>query len=216
LREVFLMRCPVSAAAFYVLAALCAPGADFTIGGGAGPASGNSRADPSGKDVSPSFGGTLLVSGGLDFLHLGKAAVGVEVPFSYYGSRRSDTYASGGYASVYTERITAALTPGIRVRAASAARWSPWVSFGAGIASIHRTGQDYQLSQPAAAQEGSSRVLALAPAAGVDVRLARRWFLRAELRNYLYQTPATGFVSSFTYWNRWNWNPVAAVSIGLR
>ena len=48
-------------------------------------------------------------------------------------------------------------------------------------------------------QVGSSRVPALVPAAGVDIRLARGSFARIEMRNYLYKTPATGFVSSFVY-----------------
>jgi hypothetical protein len=108
------------------------------------------------------------------------------------------------------------LTPGIRVRLAPARRLSPWLSFGAGLAVIGRTGHDFAGAQRAASQNGSSRTLALAPAAGVDIQMAKRWFFRGELRNYLYQTPSTGFVSSFPFWNRWNYNPVAAGSLGLR
>lgn len=167
--------------------------------------------------MGPAIGGTLLLNGGLDFLHRKKITVGFEIPLGVHGSRSADVLAQGSYAGVYTERLTAVLTPGIRVRLAPVGRRvSPWLSFGAGIAVIHRTGNDFQSSKPAASQVGSSRALALAPAAGADIRLAQRWFARLEFRNYLYQTPATGFVSSFVYWNRWNHNPVVAGSIGFR
>jgi hypothetical protein len=141
----------------------------------------------------------------------------LEIPLAVHGSRSADVFAQGSYTGVYTERLTAVLTPSIRVRPALVGkRIAPWLSFGAGIAVIHRTGNDFQSSQAAASQVGSSRGLALAPAAGADIRLAQRWFARLEMRNYLYQTPATGFVSSFVYWNRWNYNPVVAGSVGFR
>jgi hypothetical protein len=190
--------------------------ADFAIGGGAGPSAGNARTDPSGADARPAIGGTLLLNAGFEFLHFGSAAVEAEVPLGVHGSRSSDIFARGGFASLYTERITTVLTPGLRIRFGQERRLSPWASFGAGVAAIHRTGHDFGLGFAGASQIGSSRVLALAPTAGIDIRIARRWFLRGELRNYFYQTPATGFVSSFPFWNRWNYNPVVAVSVGFR
>lgn len=198
------------------LLCFCAHAADLAIGGGAGPVSGNARTDPTGADARPAIGGTLLLNAGFEFLHLGSTAIGAEAPLAFHGSRSSDIAAFSTVASLYTERITAVLTPGIRVRFARERRLSPWVSFGAGVAVIHRTGHDFAAGFTGASQIGSSRVLALAPAAGVDMRITRRWFLRGELRNYLYQTPATGFVSSFAFWNRWNYNPVAAASVGFR
>jgi len=190
---------------------------DVTVGAGAGPPAGNARTDPRGNDVGPAIGGTLLFNGAVDFLHRKRVAIGLEIPLAVHSSRSADVFAQGGYAGVYTERLTVVLTPGIRVRLAPVGRRiSPWLSFGAGIAVIHRTGNDFQSSQPAASQVGSSRAPALAPAAGADIRLARRWFVRVEMRNYLYQTPATGFVSSFVYWNRWNHNPVVAGGMGFR
>lgn len=191
--------------------------ADVAVGAGAGPASGNARADPRGNDVNPEVGGTLLFNAAFDFLRWGKAAFGLEIPVAVHGSRSADILAQGGYAGLYRERLAAVLTPGIRVRIAPGeSHISPWLSFGTGVAVIHRSGNDFLGSQPAASQTGSSRVLALAPAAGADIRLVRRWFARVEARNYLYQTPATGFVSSFVYWNRWNHDLVVAGSIGLR
>jgi len=212
-----LMRMAICLAVLLGLTDLWATDADFTVGGGAGPAAGNARTDPNGKDVSPDIGATLLFNGSIEFLHYKKAAVGLEVPLAIHGFRSSNVFAQGGYAGIYTERLTAVLTPGIRVRLAPVGRHiSPWLSFGAGIAVIHRTGNDFQIGQPAASQVGSSRVPALVPAAGVDIRLARRSFARIEMRNYLYKTPATGFVSSFVYWNRWNYNPVVVGSVGFR
>jgi hypothetical protein len=211
----------VKLAAFHsivLLGLLCSGvrAADFAIGGGAGPASGNGRTDPNGGDARPAIGGTLLLNAGFEFLHFRSAAIGVETPLGVLGSRSSDIFARGSFASLYTERTTAVLTPGFRVRFGREQRLSPWMSFGAGVAVIHRTGRDFGLGFPGASQIGSSRTLALTPAAGIDIRIARRWFLRGELRNYLYRTPATGFVSSFPFWNRWNYNPVVAASLGIR
>jgi hypothetical protein len=167
--------------------------------------------------VSPVVGGTFLFTGALDFVHRRKIAVGVQIPLALHGSRSADVFAQGNAASVYTERLTAVLTPGIRIRFAPVeSRISPWLSFGTGIAVIHRTGNDFLFAQPFASQIGSSRALALAPAGGADIRVAQRWFARMEIRSYLYQTPGTGFVSSFFYWHRWNHNPVFAAGIGYR
>lgn len=190
---------------------------ELTVAGGAGPAAGNARTDPTGRDARPAIGGTLVIDGGIDLVHVGRVALGVEIPLAVGGARSSDVFAQGSYAGIYTERVTAALTPGIRARLAPAEkRVSPWVSFGAGVAVVHRTGNDFLDGRPAAAQVGSSRMLALVPAAGADVRVAPRWFARVEVRNYLYQTPATGFVTSFVFWNRWNHNAVVAGGIGYR
>jgi hypothetical protein len=196
-------------------ARLAAAGADLTAGAGAGPAADSARTDPRGNDARPGIGATLVFTGGFDLLHGKNAAAGVVIPVAIGGSRSSDVFARGGYAGVYTERVKAVLTAGIRVRFAPERRISPWLSFGPGIAVIRRTGSDFQGGQPIASQVGSSRALAITPAAGADIRLNRRWFVRLEMDNYLYRTPATGFVSSFVRWNRWNYNPVVAASIGF-
>ena len=114
--------------------------ADFAIGGGAGPASGNARTDPNGRDARPKIGGTLLLNAGLEFVQCKGAAIGIEVPVAVHGSWSSDVFARGGYAGLYTERLTAVLTPGVRVRLASERRLTAWVSFGAGLAMIRRSG----------------------------------------------------------------------------
>lgn len=186
------------------------------IGGGAGPASGNARTDPTGRDARPEVGGTLLLNPGFEFLRHTSVALEMEVPVALHGSRGSDIFARGLYASLYTERLTAVLTPGVRMRFGPERRLSPWLSFGAGVARIRRTGVDYELGQQRASQRDSNLTVALAPAAGVDVRVARRWFFRGELRNYIYRTPASGFVASFPYWNRWNYSPIVAGSLGFR
>jgi hypothetical protein len=157
-----------------------------------------------------------LLNAGFEFLHYRSASIAIDVPVALHGSRSSDVFARGLYAGLYTERLTAALTPGVRVRLGPGRRLSPWLSFGAGLAIIHRTGVDFLAGQQLASQNDSNLTVVLAPAGGVDMRVARRWFLRGELRNYLYRTPATGFVSSFPYWNRWNYNPVLAASVGCR
>ena len=193
-----------------------ADAADFAIGGGAGRAAGDARTYPTGGDAQPDIGGTLLLNAGFDFLHFKGAVIGVEVPLAVLGSRSSDVFTRGSYAGFYTERLSVTLTPGVRVRFESERRLSPWVSFGAGLTRVRRTGVDYQASQYSAAQKDTNLKMALAPAAGIDIRLTPHWFLRGELRNYLYQTPATGFVSSFGFWNRWNYNPVVAGSMGFR
>jgi hypothetical protein len=190
--------------------------ADFAIGGGAGPASGNARSDPNGLATAPEIGGTLLLNAGFPFLRYKGATLAIEVPVAVHGSRSLDVFARGIYAGFYAERLTAVLSPGVRVRFAEKRRLSPWLSFGTGLAMIRRTGVDFQSSQRTASQSDSNLSLALVPAAGMDLHVSRRWFVRGELRNYLYKTPATGFVSSFPYWNRWNYNPVIAGSLGFR
>ena len=201
---------------------LClAPGAvcqrmSIAIGGGAGPASGNARTDPSGRDAEPEIGGTLLLDAEFGLLHYNSVSIAVDVPAALHGSRSSDVYARGAYAGFYTERLTNAVTPGVRIRFGPGRRLSTWLSFGGGMAAIRRTGVDFQAGQPLASQSDSNLTVALAPAAGIDIRVAGRWFVRGELRNYLYRTPATGFVSSFPYWNRWNYNPVVGGSVGFR
>lgn len=194
----------------------CAQGLSLAIGGGAGPASGNARTDPNGRDVRPEVGGAFLVNAGFEFLHYKSAAIGIEIPVAAHGSRSWDVFARGGYAGLYTERLTAVVTPGVRVRLGPERCLSPWVSFGVGLAMIRRTGVDFQFSQQIASQSDSNLTVALAPTAGVDIRVGRRWFVRGELRNYLYRTPATGFVSSFPFWNRWNYNPLVTGSVGFR
>ena len=201
---------------------LClAPGAwcqrlSLSVGGGAGPAAGDARSYPDGREARPEVGATLLLNAGIGLLSFRGARLEIEVPVAVHGSRSSDVFTSGAYAGFYKERQTATITPGLKVRFASDRRLSPWASFGAGLAAIRRMGNDFQFAQPAASQSDSNLTLALAPAAGIDIRFASRWFVRGELRNYLYRTPATGFVSSFPYWNRWNYNPVVAASIGFR
>jgi hypothetical protein len=58
---------------------------------------------------------------------------------------------------------------------------------------MRRTGVDYQFGQQVASQRDANFTVALVPATGVDVRVTPRWFLRGELRNFLYRTPASGF-----------------------
>jgi len=133
------------------------------IGGGAGPASGNARTDPTGRDARPEIGGTLLLNAGYEFVHSKSAAIGIEVPIALRGSRSSDVFASGLYASLYTERLTAAVTPGVRVRFGPERRLSPWLSFGAGLATVRRTGVDFQGGQQLASQSDSNLTVVLAP-----------------------------------------------------
>ena len=189
---------------------------DVAIGAGAGPHSGNASFNPTGARVDGTAGATLLLNGGFDFLKRGNFAFGVEIPLALHGATRASVSFRGQSTSIYTEQLSMALTPAVRARFAPQRSLSPWISFGAGLARIHRTGQDFYFANALAAQVGTSRGLALMPAAGVDVRLARRWFVRAEFRDYIYRTPANGFVSSFAFWNRWNFNPMAGASLGLR
>ena len=123
---------------------------------------------------------------------------------------------AGSYASFYSERVSAALTPGVRVRLARGAGFRRGLSFGAGVALLQRTGTDYQVGPAERIAERLESTAALAPAGGADIRLSRWWFFREELRNYLYRTPVSGFVASFPYWGTWHYNPVAVLSLGIR
>jgi hypothetical protein len=55
----------------------------------------------------------------------------------------------GGYAGFYAERLAVVLTPGVRVRFSAEWWLTPWLSFGAGLTRIRRTGVDFQFSQQA-------------------------------------------------------------------
>ncbi|MGC4051506.1 MAG: hypothetical protein QM757_19320 [Paludibaculum sp.] len=212
------MRLKTLPIALFVFLAPSAMGQRFSLaaGGGAGPAPGNAQTQPNGQSAQKETNGTLLLDAGFEVFRIGSTSISVDVPVTLYGSRSSDVYASGLYSGFYTERITAAVTPGVRARFATQRRLSPWLSFGAGAASIHRTGVDFQSGQQIAAQTDSNLVAMLAPGAGADLRLNSRWFVRGEVRNYLFRTPATGFVSSFPYWNRWNHHLLVAAGVGFR
>lgn len=203
---------------FVTAAVCCVRAADLSIGGGAGPAAGNGRTDPTGQNAHPQIGGTLLLNAGFDFLRFRNSLIGLELPVAVYGSQSSDlhAYPSSDAVTLYRERLSVAFTPGVRLRLAGDRRFCPWISLGAGLGRIDRTGTIFSSSQSAASQTDSNLVLALAPAVGTDIRLVKRWLVRGELRNYLYRTPANGFVASEAYWNRWNYNPVAAASVVYR
>lgn len=187
-----------------------------TAGGGAGPAPGNAQTQPNGQSAQKEVSGTFLLNAGFEMFRVKGTSIAVEIPVALHGSSSSDVYASGLYSGFYSERLTAAVTPGIRAQFTAQRRLSPWLTFGAGAASIHRTGVDFQSRQQTAAQIDSSLVAVLAPGAGADLRLNSHWFVRGEVRNYLFRTPATGFVSSFQYWNRWNHHLLIAGSVGFR
>jgi hypothetical protein len=97
-------------------ASLWASDSDLVVGAGAGPAAGNARTDPAGNDLRPAIGWTLLFNGGVDFLHRGSVAAGLEIPVAVHGSRSTDIFAQGSYAGAYSERLTSVVTPGLRVR----------------------------------------------------------------------------------------------------
>ena len=137
---------------------------------------------------------------------------------SIYGSQRASIHAipSGSFVTSYSERPTVTLTPGLRVRWAGTRRISPWAAFGGGMARIDRTGTIFDAGRHSATQSDIKFVPALAPAAGADIRLRGRWFLRGEFRAFLYRTPGVGFVASEFDWNQWHSNPTGIVSFVYR
>jgi hypothetical protein len=88
-------------------------------------------------------------------------SVSVEIDFlvAAYGSRSS---AHGLYVGLYTERLTAAVTPGVWVRFGPE-RLSPWLSSGAGLATIRRTGVEFLAGQQIASQTDSNLTVVLGP-----------------------------------------------------
>ena len=84
------------------------------------------------------------------------------------------------------------------------------------MARIDRTGIIFDAGRPSATQSDIKFVPALAPAAGADIRLRGRWFLRGEFRDFLCRTPGVGFVASEFDWNQWHSNPTGIVSLVYR
>src|SRR4051812_24676470 len=109
-----------------LFAALCAAafGTDLSLGFAAGPASGSA--------IRTEVDAEALVNFGYDFWRPGRGALGLEVPASFGGSPRSEMFSRFQLSSYYSERLSAALTPGLRVRFATSSRFSPWLSAGAG------------------------------------------------------------------------------------
>lgn len=217
------MRSRVSVAGAALTAVLFdprAPAAEIALGGGAGPAGGGaSRSDLEFTGGSKQTSGTVLLGVTIEpgRFKTAAAAIGVDLPLAIHGSQRADVIRAGRGTNVYTERATAVAAPGVRIRFSPGRRLTPWLSFGAGLAVIRRTGTSSGFNSRVS-QAGSSLALALVPAAGIDYRYrgASRWFVRGEVRNFLYRTPATEFVTAQPYWNRWNYDPVAAGSVGYR
>jgi hypothetical protein len=81
------------------------------------------------------------------------------------------------------------------------------------MARIDRTGIIFTSGQPNATQSDLKFVPALAPAAGVDIRIKGHSSLRGEFRDFLYRTPGVGFVAAEFDWNQWHSNPTGILSL---
>jgi hypothetical protein len=129
---------------------------------------------------------------------------------------RSDVLVGGRWAEYYSEKLRAVFTPGVRLRFLPDGRFSPWIAFGAGVASLWRSGESFVFGPPIAKQVDINLAFVTAAGAGIDVGLGKRWLVRGEFRNYLYRTPGSGFVGVWTFIHRWNSNPVVLAGVGLR
>jgi hypothetical protein len=203
-----------------LLALILAPEAsaiDVVLSGGAGPPVTSTVGTPIGTTVSAESGGTIMLNFGGDVVNLKAVALGYEVPVAFGGPGRALVSARG--SATYTERANFVATPGARLRILPAAKLTPWVSVGAGIGRLERNGALYFLSNhgevAGAQQTGPRSVFVLSTAGGADWKLARHVVIRAELRNFTFTTPQTGFVGSFPFYGERRNNLLFLGGVGL-
>src|SRR5712691_1975052 len=120
----------------------------------------------------------------------------------------------------YAEQANFLATPGAPLRILPAARFTPWVSFGAGVGRLNRAGS---LSTPTgsgtlavAGQTGDRNVFVISTAGGVDWKPVRFFFVRGEVRNYTFTTPRTAFVGSDAFVGERRNNLMFLGGIGVR
>jgi opacity protein-like surface antigen len=140
-----------------------------------------STASAAGQTVEAKSTTSVMLTPGGDFVNVGLAAVGWEIPVAFGGPARA--LISNG--RVATEKMDFMLVPGARVRIAPVARLSPWASFGVGVGRFNRASVTTLSGLLSAATETS---FALAVGVGADFRVAGPLFLRAEGRNFNYKS----------------------------
>jgi hypothetical protein len=183
-----------------ILAAGAASGADLVLSGGFAPQRTTTVGTPVGGTFSANSGGMLLLNFGGNLLNFGTLALGYEIPVAFGGPGRALVAARGLTTENYAEQADFLATPGARLRILPAARFTPWVSFGAGIGRLNRAGS---LSTPTgsgtpavASQTGDRNVFVISTAGGVDWKTMRFFLIRGEVRNDTFTTPQTAFVGS--------------------
>jgi len=149
--------------------------ATFALGNETKTASGN------GQTVEAKPGASLIVTPGGDFVNVGIAAIGLEIPVALGGPARA-LFSNNQLA---TEKLDFLLAPSARLRLAPAFRLSPWASVGVGVGRFDRT----SFSTPSNAwRTATESQFTIAVGVGADFRVAGPLVLRAEGRNFNYKS----------------------------
>jgi opacity protein-like surface antigen len=149
--------------------------ATFALGNDTKTASGN------GQNIEVKPTNQFIVTPGFDFVNVGIAAIGMEVPVAFGGPARA-VFSNNRLAS---EKMDFLLAPSARLRAFSGFRLSPWASVGVGVGRFDRT----SFSSPSNAwNTATESQFTIAVGVGADFRVAGPLALRAEGRNFNYKS----------------------------
>jgi len=203
-----------------ILAAGPASGADLVLSGGFAPPRTTAVGTPAGGTFPANSSGMLLLNFGGNIFNFGVLALGYEIPVAFGGPGRALVATRGLTTENYAEQANFLATPGAPLRILPAARFTPWVSFGAGVGRLNRAGS---LSTPTgsgtlavAGQTGDRNVFVISTAGGVDWKPVRFFFVRGEVRNYTFTTPRTAFVGSDAFVGERRNNLMFLGGIGVR
>jgi hypothetical protein len=203
-----------------ILSAESASGADLVLSGGSAPSETTTVGTPAGGTFSANSSAMLLLNFGENFFNFGTFALGYEVPVALGGPGRALVATRGLTTENYAEQANFLATPGARLHVLPAARFTPWVSFGAGFGRVDRAGS---LSTPTgsgtlavASQTGPRNIFVISTAGGVDWKPKRFLLIRGEVRNYTFTTPQTAFVGSDAFVGQRRNNLMFLGGIGVR
>jgi hypothetical protein len=190
--------------------------ADLTLSVGF-PVSSTAEATIRNAVASVNSGLPVLVNPGGNLFRFGPVGLGFEIPVLIGGPARAEAGTSGSQSLAYAESIQWAVVPGARLRLAPPlVPFTPWVSVGAGVAGLDRSGASVTATAIPLAASRNANVFARSFAAGLDVKPFPLIVLRAELRTLSYKTPDEPFTGLVSFQGQSRTAVMFLVGAGLR
>jgi hypothetical protein len=156
----------------------------------------------------------VLVNLGGNFLNVGVAAIGWEIPVAFGGPGRVLLITEQNSVINYADQTRLVATPGVRLRILPASPLTPWVSGGVGVAQLDRVAAGASITSLGSSSKDYR--LATSIAGGVDFKLLKFLLLRGEVRNYRFTTPTGLFNGSNRFSGLTRNNTHVLVGVGLR